>query len=196
MVTVEYQIGHSDNDALLYSYNSQFLKTYAYEIWGEDTSNRIYSTYMRWTGVTIPVGATITAAYISFYHYDQAGSPATCKIYFEKAANPAAVTSYSDYAGRTKTTAYTNISTGSGTWWNSGSIVSIVQELVDAYDYSSGAAMQAIVVGANAGAGNNYYKAYGYDSDPAKAPILHIEYTTAGSSIIPIMMAYRRRRIS
>lgn len=191
--TVEYQIGHSDNDALLYSYNNQFFKTYANEIWGEDSNNWIYSCFMRWTGVTIPAGATITAAYISFYHYDTVGSPATCKIYFEKAANPAAVTSYSDYTGRTKTTAYTNISTGSGTWWNSGSIVSIVQELVDAYDYSSGAATQAFVVGANAGSGNNYYRAYGYDSDPAKAPILHIEYTEAaagGSLIIPI---HRRR---
>lgn len=177
MVTVEYQIGHSDNDGLLYSYNNQFIKTYASEIWGENSNNWIYSCFMRWTGVTIPAGATITAAYISFYHNNTVGSPATCEIYFEKAANPEAVTSYSNFTGRTKTTAYTNISSGSGTWWNSDSIVSIIQELVNAYDYSSGAAMQAFVVGANAGAGNNYYTAYGYDSDPAKAPILHIEYT-------------------
>lgn len=179
MVTVEYQVGASDDDALLYSYSSQILKTYQYEIWGEDSANWIYTSFMRWAGVTIPAGATITAAYISFYHYDQAGSPATCKIYFAKAANPAAVSSYSDYTSRAKTTAYVNIGTGSGTWWNSDSLVSIIQELVDAYDYSSGAAMLAFVVGANAGSGNNYYRAYGYDGDSAKAPKLHIEYTEA-----------------
>lgn len=196
MTTVEYQVGASNDDALLYSYLSQIIKPYAYETWGEDSNSYIYSCFMRWSGVTIPAGATITAAYISFYHYDQAGSPATCKIYFAKAANPAAVSSYSDYTGRAKTTAYVNIGTGSGTWWNSDSLVSIIQELVDAYDYSAGAAMLAFVVGANAGSGNNYYRAYGYDGDAAKAPKLHIEYTEAAGGVVPIMMAHRRRRIA
>jgi hypothetical protein len=121
----------------------------------------------------------ITSAYVSFRFYDYSGTPPECTLYFEDAANPSAVSSASDGDDRVKTTANISV-TGptSGEWWNTGSIVSIIQELVDSYDYSSGAAMQMIIEGV-ASYGVSQQSAY-EDGNPVGrwAPKLHIEYAS------------------
>jgi len=131
--------------------------------------------FCRWTGITIPAGAKITSAYVSFRFYNYSGTPPKCTLYFEDAANPSAISSASDGDNRVKTTANISV-TGptSGEWWNTGSIVSIIQELVDSYDYSSGAAMQMIIDGV-AGYDASHQSAYDYE---LWAPKLHIEYAS------------------
>lgn len=177
MVTLDYQVSTPEDDgywvtSLTFSYGTVDLPL-------GGLSGYQIKVFCRWTGITIPAGAKITSAYVSFRFYNYSGTPPECTLHFEDAANPSAISSASDGDDRVKTTANISV-TGptSGEWWNTGSIVSIIQELVDSYDYSSGAAMQMIIDG---GASNSYsyQSAYG-DGDPAgpRAPKLHIEYAS------------------
>jgi hypothetical protein len=138
------------------------------------------NVFCRWTGITIPAGAKITSAYVSFRFCYYSGTPPECTLHFEDAANPSAISSASDGEDRVKTTANISV-TGptSGEWWNTGSIVSIIQELVDSYDYSSGAAMQMIINPGAESYGASRQSAY-EDGYPAGlwAPKLHIEYAS------------------
>jgi len=99
-----------------------------------------YQASYRFTGITIPIGATITVAYIKLYGDNtDAGSPLT-KVYAEDADSPAAPTSCADLQGRVTTTASVDWdgAIGNAGYVNSPSLVSIIQELVNSYDYSAG----------------------------------------------------------
>jgi len=191
MPTVDYQVSASDNDGLAYSYLSQIIKN-GNIAWGKDSNGYSYGLWLLFTGVTIPAGATITASYITFNHNSIAGSPAG-KLYFEKAANPSIPSSYADFGAKPRTTNYINVTSGTGEW-NTDSINAILQELVDAYDYSSGSNMQVLVV-QNVASKNNYYLPKSWDNDNSLAPELHIEYTE-GNSIVPVLIGQRFRRIT
>ena len=178
MVTLDYQVSTPEDDGYwiaipAFSYGGAGLPL------GGSSAYPI-KVFCRWTGITIPAGAKITSAYVSFRFYDYSGTPPECTLHFEDAANPSAISSESDGDDRVKTTANISV-TGptSGEWWNTGSIVSIIQELVDSYDYSSGAAMQMII---NDGvASNSFSQQSAYeDGYPAglRAPKLHIEYAS------------------
>ena len=177
MVTLDYQVSTPKDDgywiaSLEFAYDSVVLPL------GGSNGSRP-NIFCRWSGVTIPAGAKITSAYVSFRFYNYSGTPPKCTLYFEDAANPSAISSASDGDDRVKTTANISV-TGptSGEWWNTGSIVSIIQELVDSYDYSSGAAMQMIIIG-TAGYSFSYQSAYEAGSPAGlRAPKLHIEYAS------------------
>lgn len=177
MVTLDYQVSTSKDDGywtmpLTFSYGSVGLPL-------GGSSTYPMKAFCRWTGITIPAGAKITSAYVSFRFHNYSGTPPKCTLHFEDAANPSAVSSASDGDDRVKTTANISV-TGptSGEWWNTGSIVSIIQELVDSYDYSSGAAMQMIIDG---GVSNSFSQQSAYEDgepDGLWAPKLHIEYAS------------------
>lgn len=98
--------------------------------------------FYRWADVTIPKGALIDSAKIQLYGRFSSGSPLT-KIYFEKAADPDAPADAADYDGRTPTDESVDWD-GALTlneWNDSPDIKAVIQELVDAYDYSGTAAM-------------------------------------------------------
>lgn len=177
MVTLDYQVSTPKDDGYWTAIPAFSYDTVGLPLGG--SSMYPIKVFCRWTGITIPAGAKITSAYVSFRFYDYLGTPPKCTLYFEDAANPSAISSASDGDDRVKTTANISV-TGptSGEWWNTGSIVSIIQELVDSYDYSSGAAMQMIIVGR---ASNSFSQQSAYeDGYPAglRAPKLHIEYAS------------------
>lgn len=132
-------------------------------------------------GVTIPDGATITVAYITWQYRYKVGTPPACTLKFEDAANPDVVSSEADGNSRTPTTASVSITgPSSGTYWNSPDLSAIIQGLMNSNSYASGANMQCFVYGAGA-AGN---LSASWDS----VITLHIEYTEAaagGSLVIP-----------
>lgn len=174
MTTVDYQVNASGNDGRWYS--GSFSNTGTGLTLG-NYNNNVFNIFVLWPGVTISAGATITSAYVSFYYSSKTGTPPACTLYFEDAANPSAISSDTDGAGRTLTTANISITAASsGTWWNSSDISSIIQELVNSYSYASGANMQLIILGA--GTNNNYGVQCSYDyTGNASGPKLHIEYT-------------------
>ena len=183
MVTLDYQVSTPKDDGYWTAPPTFSYGSFNLPLGGSGGSKR--NIFCRWTGITIPAGAKITSAYVSFRFYNYSGTPPECTLYFEDAANPSAISSVSDGDDRVKTTANISV-TGptSGEWWNTGSIVSIIQELVDSYDYSSGAAMQMIINGV-ASYNSSQQSAY-EDGDPDGlwAPKLHIEYASGyhGSS--------------
>ena len=171
MTTLDYQVGASEDDGYWtdssFANNTTNLRMGAYY-------GIVRNLFIRFTGVTIPVGTIIKRAYMSFYFYGSDESPPECALFFEDAANPSAVTSRTDGNGRVKTTASIGItSPTSGTWWNSNDISTIIQELVDSYDYSGGSAMQCIINGGSPYAGDVCSCDY---STPGVAPKLHIEF--------------------
>ena len=176
--TVDYQVGASANDGFYdidysYFYSADELR------YGSASANFRYVGFARFTGVTIPVGATITTANLQFLIYSAYGSHPLLDIYFEDAANPGAITDAADGEGCTRTTAtvQSTPNTTSG-WWTTSDISSIIQELVNSYSFASGAAMQAIVRPPAISGSNQYGKARAYDyTGNVSGPKLHIEYT-------------------
>jgi hypothetical protein len=92
--------------------------------------------WYRWSGFNIPANATIRAeSYISVFNWQQFGTVLT-RVYFDKQQSPSYPTSYADYMSRSLTTNYVdwNASDWSeDTFYNSPSIQTIIQELVDTY---------------------------------------------------------------
>jgi hypothetical protein len=196
MTTLNYQVAASADDGYFSSdgtFDNSDLVLFAG--WYNDGPFSLHF-FTRFAGVTIPAGATITAAYISTYDYNIFGTPAACTLSFEKAADPAAPTTYADINGRTLTT--NNISwapPSSGDWSNSGDISAIIQELVGAYDYSAGKHMMLIIRGPATGTENNFGYIQSFNYNGTTGVKLHIEYTVAAGIVIPVLEAqYRRKR--
>jgi len=176
--SVDCQVGASGDDG--YASGSGFEGSYSKLSFGQ-----LYGTYIHAFvrfAVTIPVGATITNAYLSFVHNATSGSP-TGKIHIEEASDPAAVTSWSDLNARSWSAEYVSIVDlyADNKWHNTPDISGLVQGVVDAYDFSSGAHMQFKIHGDGAG-GYHAQDLLSWDySDNTKAPKLHIEYTEAAA---------------
>ena len=149
----------------------------------------LYLASLRFTGVTIPQGATITSAKITFQTTTWGGDPRQLylKIYGVDEDNTGEfVTATPDTARtRTHTTAAVdwdpNITfTSQYQAYDSASIVSIIQEIVDRAGWSSGNAL-AIYIGDDGTAIDQYIDIYDYGSDPNRAPLLTVTYEYGGS---------------
>ena len=135
----------------------------------------------RFTDVTIPAGATITTAYVSYYPHVSDSDTCNTTHKAEDSANPPAfATGSNNITNRTLTTAGVTgdmASWTAGTWVDGPEIKDVIQELVDSYDYSSGAPM-VIINTYNSGTGDGRV-AKTWDADSALGAKLHIEYTIA-----------------
>lgn len=106
-----------------------------------------YKTAIRFPGVTIPAGATVSAAVLKLTgRFTQgAGANPDSKVWGEAADNPAAPTSISDFNGRTLTSASSATWTHSGwtvnTQYTSPSIAAVIQEIVNRGGWASGNAL-------------------------------------------------------
>lgn len=145
-----------------------------------------YASGMRFLGVAIPVGATITTAYITFTASDNmTADTVRVKLFAEDGATPATFSTYANFIGRTPTTAQVDwdftTDWATNSTYNSAEIKTIIQELVNSYDYSAGLNIVLFANDDGSTTGQDTYsKAYSYDDSTSKAPLLHIEYTTPG----------------
>lgn len=135
----------------------------------------------RWN-VTISSGATIDVAYAEFYVWaDARDDPNGGTLDAHDTQTPAAIsTSSNDISNRTSTTAnvtWSGTSLGTG-YKQTPSIVSIIQELVDTYDYSSGDYIMLIFQGSS----SSLFDVNMYDYGAGREPKIHIEYSTGGST--------------
>ncbi|MFC1658222.1 hypothetical protein ACFL1D_02425 [Candidatus Omnitrophota bacterium] len=149
---------------------------------GEYEGNDI-RTGVRFQNVTIPSGATIVTSYITFVSAQSKTTNAVnVDIYGEDNKNPQTYSTEADFYGRIQTTAKVD-------WddiedWDfeevdsTPSINTILQELVNTYDYSAGAAMAFIFL--NDGSDwdcDRKAKTWEYHGDHHDRPELYIEYT-------------------
>jgi RHS repeat-associated protein len=147
-----------------------------------------YNAWFRFTGITIPAGATIIAAHLVTIE-GQWDSGTSLKISADNSQSPAAPTSQSDLASKTRTS--TNVSWTSGSsdyqWHNSPDFTSVIQQLVNSFTYSNGA-IQILVDNNNSSSGaeavGNTFEDTGY------APELYIQYQTSGGPPSAIVTNY------
>ena len=144
-----------------------------------DTSTQLVG--IRFTGVKIPKGATITNAYIQFRVNDVSTQSITLAISGEASANPAAFVSVSrNVSKRIRTTNKVTWSPApwatigeAGVFQRTPNLKSIVQELVNQSGWNSGNAMVIIITGSS-----GKRAADAFEGNAAGAPLLHVEYTT------------------
>ncbi len=143
---------------------------------------------MRFQDLDIPVGATITNAFITFRAVS-ADSPNTnsgttnLTIKCEDADSPSTFGS-NDYniSNRTLTSASASWSPGAwttGVDYDTPDLSAAVQEVVNRPGWSSGNSMVFVITGTGS------RSAYSYDGNSALCPRLTIEYTTGGGAAIP-----------
>lgn len=146
---------------------------------------------LRFTGITIPQGATISSAKITFTArntlYQSYPQNINLKIQGIAEDNTAEfVASPEDSARtRTKTTASVtwsgNVSESAGVPFDTPSITTIIQEIVDRAGWSSGNAL-ALFISDNGSASGKYLEVLEYNDDTTKAALLTIEYTAGSPS--------------
>jgi hypothetical protein len=134
---------------------------------------------MRFTGVSLPNGATITNAYVQF-QADEASTAAASLSVTGQAADDAEVftTTARSVSGRART--------GAAVAWNPASwptvgtrtadqrtpdLAAVVQEIVSRPGWASGNALVLVVTGTGARVAESF------DGGAPRAPVLHIEYT-------------------
>jgi hypothetical protein len=107
-------------------------------------------TYIRFSNVTVPQGATITEALLTLIGYDNWGTARTASVAIKIRAadedDAAAPTSATDAKNRTRTTAAVDMSgitpdVENGTVWTTDDLKSVIQEVVDRGGWVSGNAL-------------------------------------------------------
>ena len=171
MTTVDYQVSAGADDCTwrtgYYSGDGTTLRL-------GGLASSVYKIAARFV-VTLPAGATITAAHVSLYIITMYGSP-TADVYAEDAANPDEISSEADGESRSLTTAKVTWSSFDSGWTDSPDISAVLSELLTDYSYAAGKALQIILVGTSAK--NNYAVVSAQENaDNTYGPKLHIEYT-------------------
>lgn len=147
---------------------------------------------VRFTNITIPVGATIQAAYLRFVG-DEAQSAGTqnADIYGEDADSPGTfTTSSNNITGRTETTAKVDWdavpASVVGQIQTSPDIKTVIQEIVDRAGWASGNNMVILIEPGGSNATRTYVS---YDSQPYVSAMLHVEYTAGGGTVVKDMIS-------
>jgi hypothetical protein len=134
---------------------------------------------IRFNGLTIPAGATITNAYIQF-QVDETDSRTTNLMITGHATDnaPTFTTANANISSRNRTNAVVDWSLvpwttvgEAGPDQQTPDITSLVQEIVERPGWSSGNSLAVIITG------SGRRPAESYDGDVAGAPTLHVEYT-------------------
>jgi hypothetical protein len=160
-------------------------------------SGKYYShnPYFLFTDVAVPVGATITSAYLVFVASAQSGNAYPTKVYANLATSP---TMPADAAAAAAiytsglTTAYVDwTQTAAAGTKTSPDIATIIQEIVDQAAWASGNSILIVLAEAEVTSANNFQVVTGYDTTPADAAQLIISYdydstTTNDSELIVI----------
>ncbi|RCV65691.1 component of the Tol biopolymer transport system [Methanophagales archaeon] len=142
-----------------------------------------FDAFLRFSDLKIPANATITKAYISVVPAVTNPAGPMVNISAADAANPAAPATSSDFYARKRTASSVNWDASSwtaGESENSTDISNVIQELVDSYDYSTGAPIMIFLDIVGGGTENQYFGAF--ENAEYEAPKLFIEYSTGEST--------------
>jgi hypothetical protein len=134
---------------------------------------------MRFTGVTLPAGATVTDAWVQFQVDEVSTADASVTIAGEAADSAAAFTTVSkNISSRLRTSA--TVGWVPAAWPTTAArtadqrtpnLAAVLQEIVGRPGWASGNALALLVTG------DGTRVAESFDGGAAKTPVLHIEYT-------------------
>jgi hypothetical protein len=178
VATVTYQISARANDGKL-DQAGTFSGTADYCFYLGKYSTNSMNIYLRFTGVAIPKGATISSAYIQYRSWNppQTGT-AKVNVYANDVANASNPTSASDFNAKVLTTAVVNWSVpalAQSTWGNSAELKTVVQEVINRSDWASGNALMLMIF--YDATSTTYQQMDSYDNSSTYAPKLVITYT-------------------
>jgi len=171
--TLNLQVGAGANDGYIYApstFNSSSSDLIAGDISGQ---LRAYAYFTGLPGSAI----TINSATCQWnYWYSANISAFYSHLLFEASASSTAPTSYSDFDGRTRTTARTAYDqTTPSAGFNSISVTSALQEVCNL-----GSPTTALLFHDDNYSSSAYIAWYSYNNDTTKAPKLDIDYTAGG----------------
>jgi hypothetical protein len=142
-----------------------------------DTSDQIVG--MRWVGLAVPPGSTITAAWIQFSAKESQSEVTNLNFRAQAAdAAPAFTTGRNNVGARPRTS---SVVTWSPVAWNAGEIganqrtpdlKSIIQEVVNRPGWAINSPLAIIVDG------SGHRTTWAWDGNALQAPLLHVEYTS------------------
>jgi hypothetical protein len=168
----------ASTDDTSFRHDGSSLLTWVNLLFG-DTGDQ-YKVGVRYLGITIPTGASISTSYVSFNcSIAEAANGVKLDIYGEQNNSSATFSTSADFDSRATTTAKVDWDFDTdwvlNTKYNSPEIKTIIQELVN--DYSGLSAANISIFFNNSGStiwAKRY--AYSYDGDANAVAILHIEY--------------------
>src|SRR5689334_21284024 len=139
---------------------------------------------IRWPGVLIPKGATITTAYVQFEAKESQTEQTDLLFAGQAADNALAFGGAGDISNRPRTAA--TVAWPSVPAWTAGQTLAaqrspelknIIFEIVNRANWASGNALVLLITG------TGHRTATAWDHNPATAPLLHIEFTTGGPPV-------------
>ncbi|MCK4241731.1 MAG: hypothetical protein KAX30_08925, partial [Candidatus Atribacteria bacterium] len=136
-----------------------------------------FAAFLRFSDLKIPANATITKAYIAVVPTAMNQAGPMVNISAADATDPSAPATSSDFYARNRTASSVNWDASSwdaGESENSTDISSVIQELVDSYDFSAGAPILLFLDIAEEGTENQYFAAF--ENAEYEPPKLRIEY--------------------
>lgn len=181
-----------------YRYSTTTFAITATIIGNNGSAGNNYSAFFRFTNITIPQGATISAAKLLFVCLGaSSGAGCNTRITGEHANNPAAVTSQADWDGRVKTTEFVDWD-GIPTWvaslpYESPDIANVIQDIIEEAWWDSGDAIQIFWEehGAVVASGN-----YRYPADYSHATYTEARLEITWTLPIPVVTTQAADNIS
>ncbi len=138
---------------------------------------------IRWAGLSIPKGATITAAYVQFTSKESRSETTKLSIRGQAADNaPAFTKTPANVSARALTSASVNWAPAAWSQDQASSsqrtpdLRAVIQEIVNRSGWASGNALAMIITG------SGQRSAWSYDGKSSAAALLHVEFTAGGSS--------------
>lgn len=186
MNVLDLQVGAGKNDVYHRGYAHDFFTSAIHFVAGnnagEGGNNSLMDAAARFTGVEIHKDSTIIEAHLTLTAR-VSDSLGVVRTYFkaEQVANAASITDEADWHSR-------NLTVNMQPWWNipawsydaeyqSPDLSLIIQELVDLSDWVHGNAINIFWLDDGSDFGMDRKRnAHSWNSDPAKAPKLHIEF--------------------
>jgi hypothetical protein len=182
LTTLTLQIGASSDDV---NQDGNTLSLTSPTIWlGNGSSTTASYTGLRFTNVTIPPGATITAAHVEVYANSTQWISMNMALAAEAVGNSPTFSTNNQPSQRTLTSAQVNHSSNvqwlAGTWYSLDDLTPVIQEVVNRGDWANGNSLSVILKGTNGQWGRKYVESY--DGTTTNAPKLIITYTTPGGA--------------
>lgn len=138
----------------------------------------------RFTGVTVPKGAVVSAARIEFYSTASQWISLNLSLGADAADNSAAFSATSKPSQRTLTAnviaSSTNVSWSANAWYNFD-VTSVVQQIVNRAGWQSGNALSVIVKGTSGAYARKFVQSF--DGSAANAPRLVVTYTASSTPV-------------
>jgi len=147
-------------------------------------NNTRKDSFVRFTNVNVPAGATITNAYVRFQSYgNYSANVCQTDVYFLYEANPPAPTSFSDFKNPpwgSATVTSESILWVHGSWvqdtyYNSPDISSVVQEVVNHPSWNDGNSMVGCLLEETGSNWTANRRAYSYEGNGV-GPVLYVEW--------------------